>query len=536
MLYFGLTVGAAPAAFATADWGVVALYFVAVFAVALWAARSEATTGSSAGFFLAGRNTGWFVVGASIFASNIGSEHLIGLAGAGASSGLPVAQYEILAAFALLLLGWLFVPFYLKTGVFTMPEFLEKRYSGGTRTYLTIVSLIGYILTKVSVTLAAGGIVFETLMGIDFWTGALITVVVTGLYTVIGGLKAVLYTDALQMVILLIGAIILLFLGLQAVGGWSEMVAAVPEETMSVWRASDHSDYPWTGILLGAPILAVWYWCTDQYIVQRVLAAGGIPEARRSTIFAGLLKQLPLFIFVVPGILAFVLSERGAFDLGASDQALPALVQYLLPAGLKGLFAAALLAALMSSLSSVFNCCSTLITMDIIKRYNPDVPEKSLVRYGQGATVVMVILGLAWIPFMDLVSGELFQYIQNVQAYIAPPIAAIFLLGVAHKGVTVKGAGYALALGAVLGLVRLSLEIMGVGAGLFTNSNFLHFAFAMFLVCVATALLVSRFDSIPARPLEAVADAGDAATGRSLDLMLTGVLLVIVVLIWTIFA
>src|ERR671918_93933 len=236
------------------------------------------------------RNVGWFIVGASLFASNIGSEHLVGLAGTGAASGVAVGQFEILASLILLVLGWVFVPFYLKSGVFTMPEFLERRYSRGARRYLAGISIIGYVLTKISVTIAAGGIVFEALMGIDFWTGALIVVVATGIYTIFGGLRAVLYTDMIQMFVLIGGAVAVTIVGLNALGGWGEMVSTAGPGFLDMWKPVSDPNFPWTGIIFGAPILGVWYWCTDQFIVQRVLSARDEVQARRGTVLAGFLK------------------------------------------------------------------------------------------------------------------------------------------------------------------------------------------------------------------------------------------------------
>ena len=430
------------------DWLVVAVYFAATLGIAAYAALQR-HAGNEDDYFLAGRNVGWFVIGASIFASNIGSEHLIGLAGSGASGGVAVAQFEILAGLILLLLGWLFVPFYLASGVFTMPEFLQKRYSEGPRLYLAILSIVGYILTKISVTVAAGGIVFEVLMGINFWTGALIIVVITGVYTVFGGLRVVLYTDVLQMFVLIGGAVSVTIIGLGSVGGWEGMVSSVSAESMSLWRDVSHPEFPWTGILFGAPILAVWYWCTDQFIVQRVLSASSSSDARKATILAAYLKQLPLFIFVLPGVIAMAMVSRGQLVLEEPDQALPTMVMTLLPVGLKGLVAAGLLAALMSSLSSVFNSSSTLFTMDIYRRFDPNADSHRLVVVGQIATAVIVALALLWIPFMDLISGQLFTYVQSVQAYISPPIAAVFLGGILWKRANAAGA-----IGTLVGWVR----------------------------------------------------------------------------------
>ena len=484
------------------DWILIVAYFLVVFVVAFWSSFSkERKSESSSDYFLAGRNIGWFVIGASLFASNIGSEHLVGLAGTGAASGVAVGQFEILASLILLVLGWLFVPFYLKSGVFTMPEFLEKRYSSGARWYLAVISIVGYVLTKISVTIAAGGIVFESLMGIEFWTGALIVVIITGIYTVLGGLRAVLYTDMVQMFILIGGAVTVTVVGLIKLGGFGELYNHVGSGFLSLWKPMGDPNFPWTGILFGAPILGVWYWCTDQFIVQRVLSGKDINHSRRGTIFAGYLKVLPLFIFVIPGVIAYALTQTGAITLDLPDHALPTLVGTLLPVGLKGIVVAGLLAALMSSLSSVFNSCSTLITWDIYKKLNPGVTEKRLVIVGRIATIVLVVFGLLWIPMMKLISGQIYQYLQSVQAYISPPIAAIFLIGVLSKKVNSQGAIAALITGFVLGIARLVLELVKDSLDGFlyqyADINFLHFAFLLFLVCTLVLVVVSYFTSQP---------------------------------------
>jgi solute:Na+ symporter, SSS family len=481
---------------AVIDWIIIALYFVLVFGVAIWATRRERTTQqTSTGYFLAGRHAGWFIVGASLFASNIGAEHLVGLAGTGAASGVAVGQFEVLASLILLLLGWVFTPFYLRSGVFTMPEFLERRYSKGARRYLAIVSIIGYVLTKISVTIAAAGIVFETLMGVNFWTGAFVVVIATGIYTVFGGLTAVLYTDLLQLFVLVGGAVTVTVAGLSALGGWEALAQSVPPDFLSLWRPATDPNFPWTGIIFGAPILGVWYWCTDQFIVQRVLSARNLDHGRRGSIFGGYLKLLPLFIFVIPGVVAYALAKQGRIILEAPDQALPTLVGALLPAGLRGVVVAGLLAALMSSLSGVFNSCATLITWDVYREARPRASERQLVLVGQASTAVLVGFGLLWIPLMRLISGTLYQYIQSVQAYISPPIAAVFLLGLFWRRVNAQGAMAALILGFVLGMGRLAAELSKQSLSgwmlLYADINFLHFAVLLFLVCTAALVLVS---------------------------------------------
>ena len=486
---------------ATLDWIVVALYFVLTFTIAVWVTVRERSRDTSTDYFLAGRNIGWFIVGASLFASNIGSEHLVGLAGTGAASGMAVGQFEVIASLILLILGWVFVPFYLRSGVFTMPEFLERRYSSGARWYLAIVSIIAYVLTKISVTIAAGGIVFEALMGIDFWTGAMIVVVATGIYTVFGGLRAVLYTDMIQMFVLIGGAVTVTIVGLDALGGWGEMMRTAGPGFLDMWKPVSDPNFPWTGILFGAPILGVWYWCTDQFIVQRVLSAKDQDEARRGTIFAGYLKLLPLFIFVVPGLVAYALAQRGLITLDHPDKALPTLVAALMPDGLRGVVVAGLLAALMSSLSSVFNSCSTLITWDVYKKIHPAASERRLVVIGQASTAVLVGLGLLWIPLMKLISGQLYQYLQSVQAYISPPIAAVFLLGVLWRRMNANGAMAALILGFILGVGRLLAELNKDGLTgwmhTYATINFLHFAVLLFVVCTSILIGVSLVTAPP---------------------------------------
>jgi SSS family solute:Na+ symporter len=478
------------------DWLMIGLYFAVILGVAWWASwRKTATHASSEGYFLASRNIGWFVVGAALFASNIGSEHLVGLAGTGYDSGVAVGQFEVLASLILLILAWVFVPFYLKSSVYTMPEFLERRYSPAARWYLAVVSIVGYVLTKISVTLYAGGVVYEVLLGGGFWTGALVIVLATGVYTVLGGLRAVLYTEALQTIILIGGSVLVTVFGLSHLGGWGALRSAVDSSFFDMWQPATHPSFPWTGIVFGAPILGVWYWCTDQHIVQRVLSAQGIDDARRGSIFGGFLKLLPLFIFVIPGVIAAGLVKTGQLQLARPDHAFPEMVRALLPAGVRGLVVAGFLAALMSSLSAVFNACSTLITWDIYRKLRPNASEKRLVWVGKVTTLALVGFGLLWIPLMKYISGQLYVYLQSVQAYISPPIAAVFLFGVFWRRVNAQGAIVSLLTGFVLGMGRLALELTkGSLHGIlraYADINFLHFAVLLFAVCTAVLVVVS---------------------------------------------
>lgn len=481
----------------TLDVVLIVAYFLLIFFVAI-KVTDRGKYSKSEDYFLAGKNLGWFLIGASVFASNIGSEHLIGLAGSGASSGVAVAQFEILACFILLILGWFFIPFYMNSKITTVPEFLEKRFSPSARNYLTFVSVVSYVLTKISATIFAGAVVFEAI-GFSFWWGAGIVVTVTGVYTIMGGLRAVIYTDAIQMFIMIIGSIILTVLGLMNFDSFTDFKVSLGPQFLSIWRDVNHPDFPWTGILFGAPILGVWYWCTDQYIVQRTLSAANITQARRGTIFAGYLKMLPLFIFVLPGMIAYALAQKGMINLPKADMSLPVLASYILPTGLKGLFIAGLLSALMSSLSSVFNSCSTLITYEVFKRRNPNLSDQKLITIGRVSTVILVIMGLMWIPMMKYISGGLFKYIQSVQAYISPPIAAVFFLGLIWKGINHFGALAALYSGLVLGVLRLTFEIikptwMGEFA-IFYQMNFLHFAFFLFVLTSGIMIVVSLMTS-----------------------------------------
>ena len=487
--------------FTTLDWITLILFFIGLGYI-IWRVINQKQD-SPEQYFLAGRNLGWFVIGASIFASNIGSEHIVGLAGTAANSGMVMGHYE-LHSWIILLLGWFFVPFYLNSTVFTMPEFLEKRFSESSRWILTIITLVSYVLTKVSVTVYAGAVVFETLMGIEFWSGALLIVLITGCYTILGGLRAVIYTDALQAMVLIVGSITISVIGIFKIGGWGNLVSVVEPTHFNMFLPSDHPDFPWIGMVFAPPIIGVWYWCTDQYIVQRVLSAKNISEARKGTIFAGYLKLLPIFMFFIPGLIAYAMTKTGLLNYGSSDQVFPTLVRELLPSGIRGLVAGGLLAALMSSLSSVFNSCSTLFTMDIYKKLYPETNEKKLVYVGRIATGIVVLSGILWIPFIKVVSGAgLYTYLQSVQAYIAPPIASVFLLGLFWSRINASGALAALVGGFIAGMIRLGLEIKKSTLSVdgiwyqIADLNFLYFAIFSFLTCVVVLIAVSMLTPPP---------------------------------------
>ena len=509
------------------DWIVVGLFFVLLIGIILWVMRQKQNNAED--YFLGGKDATWLAIGASIFASNIGSEHLIGLAGSGASSGMAMAHWEI-QGWMILLLGWVFVPFYSRSMVITMPEFLERRYNGASRTILSTISLISYVLTKVAVTVYAGGLVFQQVFGIEslwgvdfFWIAAIGLVLITALYTIFGGMKSVLYTSVLQTPILLLGSLIILVLGLKELGGWDEMmricssveVNEYGDHMTNLIRDNRDPDYPWLGALIGSAVIGFWYWCTDQFIVQRVLSGKNEREARRGTIFGAYLKLLPVFLFLIPGMIAFALHQtQGSFlpltpeGLPNSDAAFPTLVAKLLPAGVKGLIVCGILAALMSSLASLFNSSSALFTIDFYQRFKPNTDPKKLVKIGQAATVVIVLLGILWIPIMKSMADVLYKYLQEVQSVLAPGIAAAFLLGICWKRTTAQGGMWALLCGLVIGLTRLSAKIWYDFAGtipgesnwfqyVFYDVNWLFFCGWMLLFCIVVAVIVSLLTPAP---------------------------------------
>ena len=531
---------------ATLDWLIILAYFGGLAGLTWWVVQKNRDTADD--YFLAGRNLGWWVVGASIFASNIGSEHLVGLAGSGATSGVALAHYE-LHAWCLLVLGWVLIPFYIRSRVFTMPEFLEQRFSSTARWVLSIISLVAYVLTKIAVGIFAGGIVFGTLLPElsmqlggyqfnSFWIGSVAVILLTGLYTVLGGFRAVAYTEAVQTFVLVVGSLLLTMFGLRALGGWGELREVLGSDMFNLWKPLIpqgmegtwapvmeenriawyfNTNYPWVGMLFCAPIIGLWYWCTDQYIVQRALGARSETEARRGTIFAAFLKLLPVFIFIIPGMIALALAKSGRLAglanlvdaqgnvIAAEAQAaFPLLVQHVLPAGVRGIVVAGLLAALMSSLAGAFNASSTLFTMDLYRKLHPGATQHQLVWIGRFATAIMVLIGLLWIPVIQGARG-LYEYLQGVQSYLAPPIFTVFFFGVFSKRLNAKGCLAALVVGFFLGVFRLavdtpvSLRMAGYETGypegtflwIVNNIYFQYYSLLIFLVSLAVLYLVS---------------------------------------------
>jgi SSS family solute:Na+ symporter len=539
------------------DWLAIGLYFSLLLGVAWWVVRKSKDT--AADYFLAGRNLGWWVVGASIFASNIGSEHIVGLAGSGAKDGVALAHYE-LHAWCLLVLAWVFVPFYMRSQVFTMPEFLERRFCTKSRYVLSIVSIVTFIVSKIAVGIFAGGVVFATLLPemqlniggqvIDsFWIGSILVVLLTGLYTTVGGMRAVAYNDAVQVVILIGGSALLTFYGLNTLGagqgifaGWANLREYCGSEMFNLWKPlvpagqeaswapikemADgkiikqawyfNGEFPWLGMAICAPVIGLWYWCTDQYIVQRALGAPNEKVAREGSIFAAFLKLFPVYLFIIPGLICFALAKSGqvpgiseafAADSNASQGAFPLMVQHLLPPGLRGIVVAGLLSALMGSLAGVFNACSTLFTVDIYEKLRPKASQSEIVRMGRLATGVMVVIAIAWIPVVKGAHG-LYNYLQSIQGYLAPPIFVVFFFGVFWKRLNAQGCLWAMIIGFIVGIFRMAVDTP-ITLGLFkeyehgsffwivNNINFQYFSILITIISAVVMVVVSYLTPEP---------------------------------------
>ena len=511
--------------FAWQDWSVIALFGLLMIGIVVYVTKQK--NESSGDYFLDGRNATWLAIGTSLFASNIGSEHLIGLAGSGAASGMAMAHWEI-QGWMILILAWVFVPFYERSQVMTMPEFLERRYNSASRSILTGISIISYVMTKVAVTVYAGGLVFQQVFGIKemwgidfFWIAAIGLVIITAIYTILGGMKSVLYTSVLQTPILLLGSAIILFLGFKALGGWDQMMQAcdvtpnyegATGTMIHLMRSNDDPQYPWFGALICSAVIGFWYWCTDQFIVQRVLSGKDEQQARRGAIFGAYLKMFPVFLFLIPGMIAFAMAQKNivingeVFQLSTPDAAFPTLVAKLLPAGVKGLVVCGILAALMSSLASLFNSSAMLYTIDFHKRVFPNTSEKKLVVVGQIATVVIVILGILWIPVMRSVGDVLYNYLQDVQSVLAPGIASAFLLGICWKRTSAQGGMWGLISGLAIGITRLGAKVYYTNVSeapqtlfksIFYDINWLFFSGWMLLVCCIIVIVVSLCTKAP---------------------------------------
>jgi SSS family solute:Na+ symporter len=460
--------------FNSVDWVAIALFFVGMMIIVWASMRKKVKDGE--GYFLSARDEKWLPIGTSIFTSNIGSEHLVGLAGAGFATGMAMAHWEM-HAWLILVLGWVFVPIYDRIKVFTMPEFLELRYSKGSRSILSFLTIASLVLTKIAATLYAADVVFKVFLGFDsvkifgnevdmFWVIALGLAVLTGIYTAIGGLRVIMYTAVLQTPVLLFGSICILAIGLAKLGGgdmfagWQAMIATVGENIHLVRPLSDKS-FPWLAVLPGSAMIGFWYWCTDQYIVQRVLAGKNEKESRRGTLLAAYLKLTPVFIFMIPGMVALALTKMtGSGFSTVGDAAYTDLVAQILPHGIRGIVACGMLASLMASLASKFNASATLFTMDFYLKWFPKATGMTQVVVGRIATGVIVLVGILWIPVMKTLGKNLYEYLQSVQGYMSPAIAVLFAAGVFWKRATAPAAFWSFLVGAFGGFFRLGLDLL----------------------------------------------------------------------------
>ncbi|MBU1097609.1 MAG: hypothetical protein CVV23_11655 [Ignavibacteriae bacterium HGW-Ignavibacteriae-2] len=448
-------------------------------------------------YFLAGKDMGWILIGTSLFATNISSEHFIGLAGAGSVHGLSVGLFEWLAVFILIILAWFFIPVFIKADVMTMPEFLGKKFGDRVRAYLTAISLAAYFFTKIAVTLIAGGYLLGKILGLDVFTSAVLIVLLTGLYTVIGGMASVMKTQFFQAIVLIVGSLLLTLYGLKDIGGLSVIIEKLPASYFEIIKSSSDPNFPWTGILFGAPILGIWYWCTDQYIVQRILSARNIREARKGTFLAAFLKIIPIFLLIIPGLVAAI-----KYPNIKGDAAFTYLVTGdLLPTGIKGIVIAGLIAALMSSLASAFNSSAALISIDIFKPMRPRATESEIVLVGRLSTIMIVVFAIILIPLLKVIDSQIYLFLQQIQAYISPPIASAFLFGIFWSKSTSKGVFTALIFGGIVGFVRIIISMINptlIGEfplfHFLNGVHYLHFAVFLFLLTSFVLIVVSLND------------------------------------------
>lgn len=517
---------------------VIAVYFVMVLGVGAWSSiRSKRD--SVSGYFLASRSMHWIPVGASLFASNIGSGHFIGLSGSGASSGIAIAGFELNAMFVVLILGWFFVPVYMASGVYTMPEYLRKRFGGQRiRIYLSVLALLLYVFTKISADLYAGAIFINQAIRLDMYASVLTLLAVAALFTIAGGLSAVIWTDFAQTILMLLGALVLTVLSLGEVGGYNKLIedfknvsidatslgfnalnescSKVPDSYMHMLKSPSDPEYPVTGMTIGLTISAVWYWCSDQVIVQRALSAKNLSHAKAGCILAGYLKILPLFLLVLPGMASRVLfpneiacsnptkcKDICGSELGCTNIAYPKLVLELMPAGARGLMISVMLAALMSSLTSIFNSSSTIFTMDIWRRIRKQASETELLIVGRIFVLILVGISIIWIPIVQAAqNSQLFHYIQSVTSYLAPPVCAVYVLAIVFRRVNEQGAFWGLMVGLVVGMIRFiwefSYTVPSCASGLpdprpaiISKVHYLHFGILLFIISSIVTIAVS---------------------------------------------
>ena len=529
------------------DLVIIVIYMLGILAIGVLSTRGLGRTAS--GYFLAGRSLRWGMVGSAMFAANISTIHLVGLAASGYSDGLVWGNFEWMATFTLVLLGLVFAPFYFRSRISTLPEFLEKRYGPGARVMLAFMAILAALFIHIGMSLYAGAAVFRQFFGIDVVTSIVIISLVTGIYTILGGLKAVVVTEAIQSVILILGAVIVtafavLALPSHGIHTLAEFKAAVKPDQLSMLQTRSAAGLNWYAIFLGYPILGIWYWCTDQTIVQRVLGSRTEKDAQHGALFAGLLKILPVFILVFPGVVGYVLFRD---VIGADpNQTLPVLLVRLIPTGLKGVIAAGLLAALMSTIAAALNSSATLVAVDIVKRVKPETSDRAQVRIGQISTIVVMLLAMAWSTQGGRYSS-IFEAINTIASYLAPPITAVFLWGVFWKRGTRQAALTTLVAGFLIGVVSFLIDLPVFGTekviahGL--GIPFMMQAWWMFCLCsvifIVVSLLTPRPDPEKVAALTWKSPAAVLAHGRIQGLsdprVLAGGLLALLTVLYIIF-
>jgi solute:Na+ symporter, SSS family len=472
---------------------IIVFYFILIAFIGFYYSKKKDQ--NSTDYFLSGRNLGWFAIGISLFATNISSEQFIGLSGTGASTGLAVAPFELMFVLILFLLGYFLAPLFVRSGAFTFPEFIGKRFDKNIRMYLTSISVLIYIVLKISIILFTGGMLLHETLDWDLNTSAIFMVMLTGLYTVIGGMEAVIRTQIYQTGFFVVGVTLLAIFGFQEIRGFDGLLGKLSTEYFAVVKSSSDPNFPWTGVLFGVPIIGFWYWCTDQYIIQRLFSAKNTTNARKGIYFTVFLEIILIFFIVLSGLIAVAL-----FPDAKGDQAYPFLLtSRILPFGIKGIVVAGLIAAIMSSLSSIFNSASALYTMDIYRTFNPNASERKLVLVGRITTTIIVLCAILWVPIMKFINLEIYIFMQHIPAYIGPPIAAVLILGLTYKKINSKGAIWGLGIGGVIGLIRLFLEIVLIDDGTandgvtwFLGINYLHFAIFLFVLSSAAMVLISN--------------------------------------------
>ena len=492
------------------DLAISVLYFLGIVFVGLWTGLKKKTVSSgdaSSDYFLAGQSLKWPMIGLALFATNISCLHLVSLAQSGFDTGLLSGNFEWMASFTLILLSLFFVPFYIRSKVATLPDFLEKRYNRACRDWLAVISIVSAVVIHIAFSFLAGGIVLKTLFGVDMYTSVIVIAFFTGLYTIIGGLRAVVVTESIQTIVLLTGAIVITVVCYNKVGGWGEITSTLQStgelDKLSMLKpADDPGGMPWYAIFLGYPVLGIWYWCADQTIVQRVLGAKDENHARLGSLFCGFIKILPVFIFVLPGLMAYVLAKKGMFDISSiqtlgtdgktvtdSKAVYTLMITQLVPKGLVGVLAAALLSGLMSQISGALNSIATLFSYDLYKRFKPEAGDQQLVRIGRISAGVALVASIGLLPLLNRYES-LFSGINDIIAHIAPPITTVFLLGIFWKKASAKSAQYTLWLGSLLGAVVFVIN-KTYPTSIIGDIPFMMMAFYLFCSCVVLQVILS---------------------------------------------